>query len=478
MLVAAGYLYFIRKYTAPYASNADASGYLNHARLLLAGQDHFEVPAIVSADDHRWLATAQEPLGLVIDPATRTLAPTYPVGYPLHLVVGAWFVGLDWATVAVNVVLAGAAAGLMLALGRIVGLRWTWALAAVAVLWASPLFIYMSTQPMSDVAAMVWGLAAVVCAWRWRDGTAATTGAALSGIAFAVAVLVRPTNVLLLAPLALLLGKRPARWLAFGLAGLPGAVYLGWHNHALYGNVLASGYGDVSAFFSLSLAPATLAHFARGTALHLSPWVALSVLGLPWLRHVSGRDRALLVVWPAAFIALYACYSYSTGNWWYLRFILPGYPALIVGAMLVGQRVLAARQSVMARVAIPLVLLGATLTWQGVAANRHYATIMKRGERIYFDAAAWINAHTPAEAIVLAVQTSGALSYYTDRAIVRWDRLTPEAAQLLRETANREGRPLYAMSFGSEDTTARTGWSGPWRERASFGVIKIWELIP
>ena len=56
-------------------------------------------------------------------------------------------------------------------LGREAGLEAGWAWLGALLLAASPLYIFMSLQVMSDVPALVWVTAAVLCAWKSRERT-------------------------------------------------------------------------------------------------------------------------------------------------------------------------------------------------------------------------------------------------------------------------------------------------------------------
>ena len=112
-------------------------------------------------------------------------------------------------------------------------------LAASALVATSPAMLFMLIAPMSDVpAAAAW---AVAVASVLADTMA---GAALAGLASALAILIRPN----LAPLAALLaawmvwrhGARP-RALVFTLVASIGAVGVAVVNARLYGSPLASG---------------------------------------------------------------------------------------------------------------------------------------------------------------------------------------------------------------------------------------------
>jgi hypothetical protein len=102
---------------------------------------------------------------------------------------------------------------------------------AAVLLACSPIFLYQSVQPMSDVPAAALWLGAL---------TAASRAPATAGVLASLAILTRVN----LAPLALLLFiVLPDRrsWLRLALAALPGLAVMIALNIARYGGALASG---------------------------------------------------------------------------------------------------------------------------------------------------------------------------------------------------------------------------------------------
>lgn len=474
--VAIFYLVRVARYCAPYASSSDASGYLNSARLLLQtdGVGPVPVPKIDGLKPPEWDYFYQQPLGFMVNREAGTMVPTYPVGLPLHLALAAQWVGLDYAMVPVGVFLAAAAAGLMITLGRYFGLSWRWALAGAALLWGCPLFIFMGTQPMSDVPAMVWVMALVLCTLRarehWHWGFAA-------GLAMAIAVLVRPSNLVALAPVAVILGWRWRAWLALGSGGLPGAVFLVWYNLRLYGTAFTTGYGDVSSLFGFSFVPHNISHFAWWIPVLLFPPLALAALGLPWALRGKPRQQAILISWAAAFIVFYVFYFYSGETWWYLRFILPAFPPIILAGLIVAQRWLdRATAPWKSRLGLAACLIVA-FAWQVTIGHQKYAWTIKHGESVYVRTVAWMKAHAPANAIVLQMQASGSFFYYTDFTVVRWDLIDPTQAQRLYAAARASRRPVYATLFDFEkDRAFLQHLPGHWRHLADVRQVSVWQL--
>ena len=140
-------------------------------------------------------------------------------------------------------------------------------LAAAWLVATSPAVLAMLVSPMSDVpAAAFWAIAIYFALGHTQRS------ALFAGLAASAAILIRPN----LAPLAVVLviwkfwsgqrattrqsarsherqavqAFRPVLPLIAGT--IPGCLFIAWINNTLYGSPLASGYGSLSALFSLS----------------------------------------------------------------------------------------------------------------------------------------------------------------------------------------------------------------------------------
>ena len=58
----------------------------------------------------------------------------------------------------------------------------------------------------------------------------------------------------------------------------------------------------------------------------------VAALATPWVPVARRRELAVLGLWAALLIGFYAFYFHSGESWWYLRFILPAFPALLLAA--------------------------------------------------------------------------------------------------------------------------------------------------
>lgn len=439
---------------SPHASGSDQSGYLNCARLLASGERFAAirpVPGTPPGQLSPWLFT---PLGFAPAPQPGALLPTYPPGFPLHLVAASWLVGWDTAGVAVQA-LAGAALLLLVSLlGRELGLPPAGALAAALLVAAFPVTLHFFTWMMSDGLAATWCCAAVLGALHARRRTAS---AAAAGFAFAAAVLVRPTDLLLLPALALALPRRRGAWLAFAVGAAPGALVHAAYNLEVYGRALTTGYRNVGGLFSAAHFLPRIAHFATWIGRFLTlPLAALWLVGVG--RAVRGdRRQRLLLAWLAPIVAFYAFYFHSIESWWYLRFILPAVPAFVLGGVLAGHEVFGwfgarvPRRCGRVAVAVLAFLVVAYGVRSGVAWARRFGVLRTARNTVeYPRSLEWLERQTPPGSPVVAMQFSGALFYSTERPLVRYDIATPEVLRRIVNRARRAGSAPHALLFDFE----------------------------
>jgi hypothetical protein len=417
------------------------------------------------------------PNGFFPYPGNPRLPPTYPPGLPLQFAAAGKVLGWSWGPFVVEVAGALAAVWLCYLVAREFDVSPSLAAAGAAALGACPVFIFSSIQPISDTLATTWTLASIYTAIRARRHVA---WAAACGAVFAVAVLTRPTNAVLLPALVVILG---ADWRRLGLAalcGLPGALWLAYYNHALYGSALASGYGDWRAAFATSYALPTLLHFARWLALLLPAALLALTSGLVFSRNVFSRINVALALWFTAVVALYACYEVSGQVWWCLRFILPALPALILAGLL-GLESLAQRIAPHRRI---LFLHGAALLLTGWAVigsaywTKKLGVLYIRGyEQVYADAASAARTLLPGNSLVVSFNTCGALYAYTDFAILRWEQIDAARFAKLAVLAHQAGRPICAVIFDSEVKEAlHERCPGEWTRVGTVKNVGLWRL--
>ena len=327
-----------------------------------------------------------------------------------------------WATGRIGMALAGPAAGLC----------------AAVLLATSPPFLYQITAaPMSDVPVTAWwALAVSLLASGHRAAPLAC------GVAAGVAILIRPNLV----PLAVVLAgylawNRPDRWrtlAGFALGAAPACLVIGLLNQYWYGGPLHSGYGALGPLFRAAHLVPNLQRYPLWLVDSQTPVLALSVVA-PFL-VAPRRLAAALLVFAAA---VYGCYAFYApfDAWWFLRFLLPAFPALLAltAAAVV---TLAARLPSHLRAMATMAVMAA-VAWHGVDYAVKQNTFRTAGELRYATVGEYVAQRLPANAVVFAMQHSGSVWYYSGRPSLRYDLLPAGRLDSLVAALHRRGRSVY-----------------------------------
>jgi hypothetical protein len=477
----AAYTIVLWRHVGAYAGGADQSGYLNSARLLTEGQVTTAMRIVPNFPTDTVPRSTYMPLGFAIG-GDDALVPTYPVGLPLMVSVMAHLIGWEPAARWTMVLHALLGVALIFWLARECGLSSRASALSSLILATSPVYLYMSLTLMSDTPALVWTTAAVLLAWRSRQRV---WWAAPAGVALAVAVATRPTNILALAPIAVCLGISLQRWSWLGAGGAPGAAMLLRYNMAVYGQAFTTGYGDTSVLFGLENVGLSLSSYVQWLPALVTP-IGVLALGLPVLFRRAPRLITMLLLWIGVFVVFYMFYYHTHETWWYLRFLLPAFPPLIVGSLLVGRALLEQWQNrrgahPFLRTAPAALLLAAFILWHNVRWVDWWNVLaVGGGARAYRDVAEWTTAQLPADAAIMAMEVSGALRYYTSFAVVRWDFLERDPAAVRRMTGDATaGRlKMYAVLFPYEIDTLKffRRIPGRWVQIREKDNITVWRL--
>ena len=436
------------------AGGPDSYAYVTQADLLLQGRLTVPVALATRAPWPQALMTFT-PLGYRALPDEAAIAPATGPGLPL--LMAAFKIVFGHPAAFLVVPLTGA---LLVWATFLIGTRLhssTLGLAAAWLVATSPTFLMMFKSQMSDVpSAAAWAVAmhASLRRTRWN--------AAVAGIAASLAILIRPN----LAPVAGLLfvwltvhayrTPRAAavgirRWaipLVFIAATLPGCLVIAAINTRLWGSPLSSGYGELNQLFAIGNIPVTLGRYATWFAETQTPLAAAGfvVLLLPprgiWPSAAARVDARFLAIIAAAVWALYGVYL-PFDVWWFLRFLLPSWPALFIGTvaliMWLSARAGARSSQVHALVVIALGVYGLVVTRQ-----QHVFT-QDEGERRYATIATLVQQRTEPDAMILSAIHAGPLRYYGGRATLRFDLLNEEWLDRGTDWLTRQGRHPYVL---------------------------------
>jgi len=467
-----GYACFIGWHFEPVAAGSDCAGYLGSAKLLSEGKltaTKRTIPEFHPADPWPYV-----PLGYMGRADSTELKPTYSVGLPLHYWAASKLAGWRWGPRGVSVLTAVAAVLLCYTLLREYGVKTPLAVLGSVAFAVSPVLLYVSFIPLSDAVATVWGTAAVVFALKARR---APRWSLASGAALGIAVLVRPSNLLFLPVLVVLLF--PWRTLlGAGLGGLPVAFVEGIYNRTMYGSPFQTGYGSFAGSFRFEHLGPNLSTYLQNFPFVLpllfpALWL---IPALPWKK--IPRELAALLLWLALFLTFYAFYENTSDAWWNLRFLLPAFPSAVVlcllGAQSLGERAVASGRRSWRR-ALPAVVLAVSLATSFYWSHKHRITHLGRNQGSFAETSAWARAHLPREALIGCMQISSSLYYYTDFPIFRWDGATPDDYRELTQALAQSHRPFYAILYLSEEEEAMKHMPGSWKKVKAFHFFTIWQ---
>lgn len=465
---------------------SDSSGYFNLARAIARGRLVESVEPIGRLgfdpeDVHLFI-----PLGYVPGPRPGTMAAFYPPGLPLQILAAAAVAGWTVGPFLLSPLFAVASVLLTYAVAREIGLARPTSLACAAAFACLPVLNFMAMQLMSDTAAAAWALAAVFFALRARRHSG---WAAAAGLAFGTGVLVRPASAVLILAAAFALPWRVRAWLAFGAGGAPCAAYFGWFNRVSYGSASKTGYGAGGALADFAAANFGIRfqHYLYWLSSMMTPLVPGASLLSLFDRMRPLRTRLMLLAWFAPFFLLY-CFYGPYEAWWYTRYLLPAIPALLLGAGLVFEDGVAAVRSFASRRSAHVsafvgaaralaVLVFLLVCWTGLNLGRRYRVLQfGRGESVYPESIQWASKRVPPNAVVVAMQFSGAMKAYEWGTLLRWDYIEAEKFPAIRRRIEERGFRIYGLVFPFEVRDATPKLPGNWTYLGSNRDVSLWRL--
>src|SRR5262249_4151512 len=90
----------------------------------------------------------------------------------------------------------------------------------------------------------------------------------------------------------------------------------------------------------------------------------------------------------------------------------------------------------------------------------------------------WADQVLPARSFVATREMSGALKFYTERLIVRWDTTDPEQWPQLKSRAAEKGYQWYALLLPVEVEEAQKRLSGKWVQMGALNQVSLWRIEP
>jgi len=495
LLLAIGVAY--TQHHVRFAGGLDSYGYVSAAALLASG--HLTEPQkLVTLLPFEDAPAAAAPLGYVPGPDRRTSVPRFPLGLPLVMAVfrifgpnGPFFVPL---------LMSFGTFALAYAMAKQPGMPAAGIFAAILVA-ADPLMVHYGVQPMSDVPATFWLIAAL-----WLRLEHPRWGIA-SGLCAGMAILTRPALIPAVVVLALVttdpISIRPT--IRFGATLCAFAIVQMALNLVLYGSIRSSGYGPAANMFQLS-GPRVAANVSN-----FGKWLTYSHTALIWLVWPAGlivlRHRAW--AWQISAVAAAAAAPYFFylvfDDWESSRFLLPAIVLILILFARALAVVLSPHLSHLSHPSHPshpshlshlshpshpsslsyLVLMLLAFLW----AMTSHRFLEREGvyrfasvESKYALVGEWFKTHTPERAVVLAGLHSGSIRFYGQRETIRWDQIPADKLEATLHNLRDQGYdpylaldvpsepPLFQGRFGSQRSAAA-------EQIARVRVVNIYKFV-
>jgi hypothetical protein len=297
-----------------------------------------------------------------------------------------------------------------------------------------------------------------------------------AGLAAGAALMVRPN----LLPLAMVAGAivclmRPFTWrvvswsaLSFSAGVLPFVAAIAAIQNAMYGGPLRSGYGALDSLFGIGHVIPNLQRYPVWLVHTETPFVLLA-LAAPWM--VPRGDARRAAWWLLVFAAVtFACYiPYEVFDaWWYLRFVLPAFPPLLILASAVFVAfMIRVPFSVPLRAATAMVMTAVLVAFHLTAAASGNAFRMRDFERRFRDGGEYVARHLPANAAVITSWQSGSVRFYSARQTMVWREIQPEWFDRSLEFLRSEGYRPYLLFERDEEQEFRRRFEG----RSPLGAL-------
>ena len=449
-VLAVGMVYGVRA-----AGGSDPQGYVSQSSLWLQG--HLRI-------DHRFSQQMPWPdaPGSFAPLGYRTrngdvLVPTYAPGLPLLMAATRPFSACGPYLVSV---VCGA---LLVVFTYLLGRKYfsgAAGLVAAVMTATSPTVLYMALTPMADLPSATFWLGALVVA-----APSPVTRALAAGVVTGIAVAIRP-NLVALAVFPWLLcvircrAVRPMvpPTLLFGAGVLPFVALVAWVNNHLYGSPFESGYGPLAPGFAIENGARNLANYPLWW-LQSQGMLAFIFVLAAIRRHTPHKREAVVLMAFGVSVFLAYLFYIPFDVWWFLRFLIPAMPL----AFLFCADVIESATSRFLRAARFAALSAFTIASAAHAVNfSRQLSILQSGdgEQKYVDAGVFIDRATPPEAVVLSMQHSGSIRYYSGRLTLRYDSLDPAWLDRAIATLGRLGRPVYLLLDEWEEEPFRARFAG------------------
>jgi hypothetical protein len=454
------------------ASAADPYGYISQSDLWLRGHLTIEQPIALRVpwSDADWTFS---PLGYRPSLSHGAIVPTYAPGTPLLMAASKATLGA-FGPYLVTPILGAATIFLTYALGARV---WSPLVGLAAASWlaASPSFLYMLMWPMSDVPVSAFVTAAVIAAisdFRRR--------AVCAGFLSGLVILIRPNLIQLLIILGVLVvflqecswrdRLKTAAWFAAGAA--PCVMAIAVINTRLYGAPWQSGYGSLQDIYRWQQFVSNLSRYPKWFVESQTPFVLFLIVPFLRWRRLPRERRVALVALATVACAIWLSYMFYQAyeEWWYLRFMLPALPIVLILAA-IGCQLTLARVDARYRWIILCVIVASIASMQISYAIGKTVHRLCSNESAHVSVGDYVRRNLPPNAVILSLQYSGSVRMYGQRLTMRFDTLSPDWWPRAADVLTSLGLRPYVVLADFEEATFRRKFQLSDAEDAPGSVI-------
>ena len=438
------------------ASAADPYGYISQSDLWLADHLTIEQPIALRVpwSDADWTFS---PLGYRPSLSRGAIVPTYAPGTPLLMAASKAALGA-FGPYLVTPILGATTVFLTYVLGArlwspMIGL------AAAAWLAASPSFLYMLMWPMSDVPVSAFVTAAVIAAISdFRRGALSV------GLLSGMVILIRPNLiqlVIVLGVLVVFLQKyswrerlRTAMWFAAGAA--PFVLAIAVINTRLYGAPWQSGYGSLQEIYGWQQFVSNLSRYPKWFVESQTPFVLFLIVPFVVWPRLPRERRAAFAALALVACAIWLSYMFYMAyeEWWYLRFMLPALPIVLVLAAIGCQLTLARVHAPYRWIILGIIVVSIAFLQITYAIDKTVHRLCSN-ESVHVSVGDYVRRNLPPNAVILSLQYSGSLRLYGQRLTMRYDTLSPDWWPRAADVLPSLGLRPYIVLADFEETAFR-----------------------
>jgi hypothetical protein len=186
---------------------------------------------------------------------------------------------------------------------------------------------------------------------------------------------------------------------------------------------------------------------------------------------------------PAALLAIYLPFLvFHANDWYYTRFLLPGYPGLFTGlgalAVAIASR---PRWRIIAIAAVAMVVTAIAV--QGWSLSLRTGVFKQRESDARFAWAVDYARRTPERSILISNAHSGTLRFYSGRDVLRFEAIRPAELDTAVANLRRNGYHLFLVGDEFEIVEFRTLFAATntvraayRRPRAAYAGVEIYDV--